>query len=309
MSELYESKKMFDQTKFIYNIFNIKSADFFNINIARDIPKFIQPYTVEIIEDETAKKCNAVAKDFFNQVHRQLLLGDKDGAYSIFGKHLKEPKENCLGYANSTNGRGLQELAYHAMEQILEKPHLVGEIEQIADLQLYVEQIMRDRISDMYTNVVRDVLNSYTLEQCKLHNMSHLIRSVAFGPYWDAEKHDWIEGATKPMLVIEDKPILLVPKTFLRGSYGPLVLYNNVMLPDLITADLKENVSSLIRTRKNGELYINKKDKNNELRKNGFVSSKSAMVEYAYTHKNCTKKLRKVLEENRQKRIQRKKHR
>lgn len=294
-----------NDTKNIYAIFGITNANFFNINIEKDIPKFIQPYTVECLSDEIAVRCNATALDFFNKVHERLENGDVRGAYNIFGKHLNEPKENCLGYASSTNGKGLNELAYYAMKQILDKPFLVGEIKQIADLQLYVEQIMQDRISDIYTNVTRKVLNDYTIEQCRLYNMTHLLQEREFGPYWDVETHQWITNSRQTMLVINNKPILLTPKAFLKGSFGPYKMYRNVLLTEWIKQDLLKNESSLIRERKNGEKYITKKEKDKEVRKTGFIPSKSEMVSFASIHLNATEVFRKILEEyrNRKKKI------
>ena len=287
-----------DITKNIYAIFGITNADFFNINIERDIPQFIQPYTVELLSGEVARKCNETALDFFNKVHKKLEDGDLDEAYKIFGEHLNEPKENCLGYANSTtNGKGLNELAYHAMEQILNKPFLVGEIKQIADMQLYVEQIMQDRISDIYTNVTRKILNDYTIEQCKLYNMSHLLQEREFGPYWDIETHQWVLESKQLMLVINNKPILLTPKAFLKGSFGPYRLYRNVLLAEWIREDLLKNESSLIKPRKNGEYYISKREKDKDLRAKGFIPSKSEMVLFASTHPGTTNTFRRILEE------------
>lgn len=288
-----------DNTKNIYTIFGITNADFFNINIEKDLPKFIQPYTVEYLSDEIALRCNATALDFFNKVHEQLEKGDVRGAYNLFGRYLNEPKENCLGYANSTNGKGLNELAYYAMKQILDKPFLVGEIKQIADLQLYVEKIMQDRISDIYTNVTRKVLNDYTIEQCRLYNMTHLLQERKFGPYWDVETHQWITDTKQIMLVINDKSILLTPKAFLKGSFGPYKMYRNILLTEWINQDLRKNESSLIRERKNGEKYISKTEKDKEVRKTGFIPSKSEMVAFASSHSNVTDGFRRILEEHR----------
>lgn len=296
-----------DITKNIYSIFNIKNAEFFNINIAEDTAKFIQPYTVENTNSEIARKCNATAVDFFNTVHDYLLKKDYNTANTIFSSHLKEPKENCLGYSgNNTSGKGLRDIAHYAMQQILDQPHLINEIKQIADLQLYVKNIMHDRISDLYTNVVRNELNNYTLEQCRKYNMMHLVKEVNFGSYWDAVQHTWTENAIKQMLVINEKPILLVPKNFLVGSYGPNTMYRNVFLVKLINEDLLKNESSLIKRRKNGETYISKKDKHKQLKMSNFKVSKEIMIQFAKENPNCTQKLRQVLEETRQKRLQNK---
>jgi len=294
-----------DLTKNIYAFWGVRNVNFYDINIEQDQPKFIQPYTVELLHDDTAIKCNKTVLDFFNQVHEKLLVKNLSGAYDIFGKYLNEPKENCLGYASSTNGKGLNDLAFYAMKQILDQPFLVEEIKQIADMQLYVEQIMQDRISDIYTNVTRKILKDYTIEQCKLYNMTHLLKERELGPYWDIKTHSWITNSKCFMLVIDNKPIILTPKLFLRGSFGPYKLYRNVLLKEWINQDLSRNESSLIKTRKNGEKYITKKEKDKEMRNGGFVPSKSEMVLFASDNLNTTKTLRKILEErrNRKKKI------
>ena len=284
----------------IYSIFNIKDADFYNINIEKDLPLFIQPYTVEKLDDDFARRCNIIAVDFFNTVHDKLIKGDFKEADKIFSSYLSEPKENCFGYSNSTAGKGLRELAHYAMHQILVQPHLINEIRQIADIQLYVDQIMHDRVSDIYTNVTRDALNDYTLLQCDKYGMSNFVKEVPFGPYWDVSSHEWVVGAKKNMLVINNKPILLTPKRFLKGSFGPNTMYRNLMLTRWIAEDLR-NGSSLIKTKKNGEQYITKKDKDQQLRSNNFIPSKKAIVEYAKLHPNCTQALRQILDESRKK--------
>lgn len=287
----------------IYTIFNIKNAEFYNINIAEDTAKFIQPYTVENLNTEIARRCNETAVDFFNSVHDCLLKKDYETADKLFSSHLREPKENCLGYSgNNTSGKGLREIAHYAMEQILDKPHLINEIKKIADLELYIKNIMFDRISDLYTNVVRNELNEYTLEQCKKYGMLKFVKMVPFGPYWDVGSHTWRENENKNMLVINNKPILLVPKDFLGGAFGPNTMYRNVMLTDFIKEDLRKNESPLIKKRKNGELYISKKDKHQELRRSNYKVSKNTIIEFAKSNPNCTQRLRNVLADLREKR-------
>lgn len=287
---------------FIFDVFHISSADFFNIDINHDTPKFIQPYTVENLSSDIAKECNDIAVDFFNTVHTELVNKNFKKAKELFCNYLTEPKENCLGYAQTnTKGKGIKEMAGYAMNIILNEPHLINEITHIADLQLYNEQLMHDRISDIYTNVTRLALNKYTLEQCKKYNMEHLISEQTINPYWDITTHSWVTNQKERMLVIDGKQILLVPKNFLQGSYGPILMYRHVILPTLIERDLFNNQSSLIRERRNGEKYITKKEKNFELRNTGFIPSKRVMIEFAKNNSSCTLKLRKQLEENRNK--------
>ena len=295
-----------DINKFIYKIFNIEDAEFFNINIEKDIAKFIKPYTVELLTHPTAKKCNATIIDFFETVRKELKSGNTEKGISLFSDNLKEPKENCLGYADkTTNGKGLRELAKYAMHQILDN-HLLDEITHLSDLQLYVEQIMYDRVSDIYTNVVRNVLNDYTLEQTRKYGMEKYIHKHSFGPYWDIVNHKWVVDEKKDMLVIDGKPILLIPEKFLQGSYNANTMYRNLVVKELIDDDLLKNVSPLIRTRKNGQQYIFKKEKIKDLKKLNFLPTKAEMINYAIEHNGATKRLRQILAENRYKRLMRK---
>lgn len=290
---------------YIYDIFGIKDAEFFNINTEQDIPVSVRPYTVEILGTKISKQCNETVLDWFNCVHDKMVNKDIECAINLFSQHLHEPKENCLGYSNNTtNGTGLATLATDAMHKILGAPHLIGAIGQIADLQLYVENIMYDRISDIFTNVARNDLNNYTLEQCEKYNMMHLVQIVNFGPYWDKNTHSWVLNEKKKMLVVNGKPILLTPKNFLRGSFDPNTMYTHVVLEDWINLDLRRNISPLIKEKKDGTAYIKKKDKRKEMKDKNFVPTKAFMVEYAKSHLNITKRLRQKLKEHRFKRLQ-----
>ena len=103
------------------------------------------------------------------------------------------------------------------------------------------------------------------------------------------------------MLVIDNKKILLIPKDFTVGYYGPSTLYNYEFLPKAIYKDIIKGESTLILRRKNGKPYITKKAKNNELRKKGFIPSKHEMVLFARDNPGITKQLRKTLQERRNK--------
>ena len=71
-------------------------------------------------------------------------------------------------------------------------------------------------MSDMTTNIIRKNLIEYTQNQCGLHNIP-MMDDVAVEPWWNPDAKLW-ERTYEKMLVIEDRAILLVPKSLVsRG--------------------------------------------------------------------------------------------
>lgn len=93
---------------------------------------------------------------------------------------MTEPRETCLGYAtNGVYGKGINELAQYIINQIYyEDNHLINEIKRIEDIKLYIDNVADDRVSDIYTNVIRGVLLRYTEEQCDLHGIPLVLQKA-----------------------------------------------------------------------------------------------------------------------------------
>lgn len=291
-----------NQTRFIYDIFNIKNADFYNIDINNDNYKFLKPYTIGHLESDVAIAADATAVHFFNNVRRKILSGNRSAAINVFSEHLKEPKETCFGYSKmGIDGRGIKALATDAMNKILNDPCMVKEITRIEDMQLYVDKIMYDRVSDIYTNVIRKILINYTHEQCIKYKMTKYLEKKKCKPYWDMDQNKWVHNELNDCLVINGKHILLVPQAFLKGSFGPSTMYRHEILPDLIKETIKQGQSSLIKERKDKSQYISIKDMDKDVRSKGYSPNKTEMLKYAKLKPGATEKLRAILEEKRKK--------
>lgn len=50
---------------FSYDVFNVKNADFYNVDFANDNRVFLNPYAIELLDNPVAKKATKVAVDFF----------------------------------------------------------------------------------------------------------------------------------------------------------------------------------------------------------------------------------------------------
>src|SRR5205085_1467183 len=97
-------------------------------------------------------------------------------------------------------------------------------VEHLEDCRIFIPGIDKDKVSDMTTNIIRGNLIRYTQQQCILHDIQ-MRANTATGPCWSRENCRW-EQYHDDMLVIDDSPILLVPKgivsfakTFGMGKY------------------------------------------------------------------------------------------
>jgi hypothetical protein len=96
---------------------------------------------------------------------------DYDRARSLFA-YMSEPKDNCLGISSqgTTNGKGLGELTTDLIvERIIESNAIeVDLVNNIEDIIIFVEDIDKDKLSDMCINILRYTLIEYTQNQCAL---------------------------------------------------------------------------------------------------------------------------------------------
>ena len=73
---------------FVYDEFGIEDADFYNLDLANDNPKFLNPYEIELIENPVAVKATKVAVDFFETVRQLLFAGKYEEAKRIFCNNM-----------------------------------------------------------------------------------------------------------------------------------------------------------------------------------------------------------------------------
>lgn len=235
--------------------------DFVDINSNADTPLFLDPFFLGIRTDKWSYDATLTVKSFFQKLLDLIRAGRKNEAKHLF-RHLHEPNATCLGLSiGRPKGSGVGgEDADKIYENLLESKAIqTGLIQDIEDNVLFVDNFGKDKLSDMTTNIIRKHLIDYTQAQCNLHNIQ-LNPSVPSGFYWSRQKNDWVSEYAD-QLVIDGKPILLVPKAIVSFSeeYTPERYYQHFVLNFLQNEHLDIN-SVLVRERKNGEKYVTKKD-------------------------------------------------
>ncbi|MEE1131469.1 MAG: hypothetical protein UHX00_07630 [Caryophanon sp.] len=260
--------------------------DFVDIDINKDLPLFLDPYFLSIRQDRWSQEANATLENFFQYI---LILFKKEKlieAENLF--KFTEPYETCLGVSkNSVRGKSLgKDDAKKLFQYIVDSEALNdGLISNVNEIKIFVENIGHDKISDLCTNVIRKHLIEYTKSQCSLYNIK-LTKNVATKEYWDSSNLEWT-SSYENMLVINDTPILLVPKSIVcrkRGFfYGSEKYARHFVLNFLVNEELKLN-SSLVKRRKlkNGEVKTS--IAKNDVAKKHNVYNKSFLRNFTKQH-------------------------
>lgn len=273
-------------------------ADFLNVDFSNDNPYFLNPYHIETLKHPLARIATQIAIDWFESTRLRIIDKDFVGAREIFCKYLSEPKETCLGYSSSgICGKGIRDMAEYILYTIYQDKSLLYKvIRRIEDVKLFVKHVGDDRVSDIYTNVIRKVLINYTKEQCDYYGIPTVCAPSKM--YWDIESHNWKSSYEQHLIWSKDRQTkLLIPKCFVNGgAYNNSRLNRFIIVPALIDNELKNNPHSpLIRHRKDGTSYITKKSMTATLTAQNIVLDKDYARQFAIDNPNCIINLKNIL--------------
>lgn len=234
--------------------------DFVDIDSERDMRLFIDPYAISIRNDEWSQRCNLHINSFFQTALDHIRTNRQQEAKRLLNG-LGEPNETCLGLSSENpRGRGVSgKQALDLYDKLSESQAArSGLLSELADCDLFVEGIGRDKISDITTNIIRTLLVEYTQKQCELHNIA-LTGTVASGKLWNVENQSWDQQHVA-LPVINGKKILLVPKSIVRFRLclDGQEYYNHYVLNFLQDEHLNAN-SSLVTVLKKGTRKVHKK--------------------------------------------------
>lgn len=160
--------------------------DFVDITPGTDIPLFIDPYSASIRTDEWSIKCNLHIRSFFQTLINYIRSNHVNEAKNLLN-YLHEPNETCLGLSSANpNGRRVGGKQASDLYQNLLKSQAAktGLLSELAECDLFIEGIGRDKISDITTNIIRKLLIEYTQQQANLLGIE--LTEVASGFLWDS---------------------------------------------------------------------------------------------------------------------------
>lgn len=161
-----------------------------------DEKRFVDMYT---IIHKNSKKDGYEYKDriikkvktYFEEVLNAVRNNDSE-KLSYLSQYTHEAKYTSLGYSLSGPGKGFGEDKFTFLVSSIRSSQAYNSnlISDILDVELYVDNVGVDIISDLVTNLIHDVLSEYTLKKVNELAMAHKIRYVKMN-YWNEQSRKW----------------------------------------------------------------------------------------------------------------------
>ena len=235
--------------------------DFVDIDLYGDIPLFINSNLIRNYDLEHRMKMADTMDSFFTFL-LNALVNDLDDIAKDLCLHLSEINETHLGLSRGkSQGKGVGPKNAIKIFKYLKESDAIkkGVLENIEDLRLFIKKFDKDMLSDMITNILKKQLLDYTIEQCNLLNIQ-LTPNIPSGYYWDNENYKWTQKYMD-RLVIEGKPIVLIPKRIVNYSDDyTSQKYKQHFVLNFLQEDNIKNQTSLVQLRKDETPYVTKKD-------------------------------------------------
>jgi hypothetical protein len=192
-------------------------TDFHNIHLAQEEIDFAIPYLDEDIPfcvDPFLLWKSPSQQD--NALHSALISSFNHLGYlSLHGK-----SEVGLGFSATRKG---SRIGPKMAKEILNLFTMIPEIKKngfvhFEEIQLYVDHISKDRISDITCSFLNSFLIDYTIDQCKKYNIP--TEDILINNVYDQRRNTFAESekAQLPVNPETKDPILLVPKRWLRKA-------------------------------------------------------------------------------------------
>lgn len=234
--------------------------DFVDISLQTDNLLFVDPFALAQRLDRWSHECHLSLIAFFQRIIDDIRVGRNDHARELL-LHLREPNETRLGFSSHRpQGAGIGSLQAVQLFEALRDSSAVqtGFLSSLEECELMIDGIGRDKISDLTTNIIRGHLLEYTKDQCMLHGVQ--TQQVALPACFDPHQLIWV-ARYADLPVSRQNPVVLVPKAIVRGNpaYDYQRYYRHSVLPFLQAEHIHAS-SALVRTLKNGEFRVYKKD-------------------------------------------------
>jgi hypothetical protein len=118
-------------------------------------------------------------------------------------------------YGKGATSDELTQLFFEFYKIVRKNPHISS---NPLALCMYIKNFGKDKMSDLITNIIRQLLHKFTIAQCSLWNIPLSKKKHSIGYYWDYRNLSWKELCDNT-LEIDGRNFLLVPKKIVRSRY------------------------------------------------------------------------------------------
>lgn len=247
-----------------------EEVDFAIPFLDEDIPLYVDPFLLWKINSQQDNSLHTSIVNLFNQLGHLYLKGKEYETRKILIE-LSECNEVGLGNSKTRKGKKIGE---KTADEILNLFKVIPQLnnqgfQHFEEIQLLVDNISKDRISDISCSLIKSFLIDFTIDQCQKLNIPIEKCSVPIYNY----KYLKIEmdETYLPVNPENSEPIILTPKRWLK--YVPWINYDdyfkNYYIKDIDKAfDGKLNRVQILNFNRNNynlvKSYITLKEQNNK---------------------------------------------
>lgn len=269
---------------------------FVDFDLKSDVPLYIDPYAITKDPSDLAARCHNIIRSYFQALLDAIRGENRQEIRRLIRGHFSEPDEIHLGVSRvARKGRGIGQRQEDQIVEALAKSDAArkGVIQAIQELELHIDGIGPDKISDLVGNLLLSELAQYTGEICQ--EFAVATRPCAVNGFWDPKWKEWTGGYFNlPAKNTHD--YILVPKRFIRRDRdltNHREFYDKYVL-EVIQREMLNASDSLVQTLKNGNRRVTKKSLKEDPR---FKPNKAFISQFIIAHPNAIAQYRKELKE------------
>ena len=238
-----------------------------------DIPLYIDPFLLWKSPSQQDYSLHNSVVNSFNHTGSEYLKGNEDNAIQTL-IDASECDEIGLGDSKEKKGRRIGESLAREILNLFKNIPQVNKsgFTHFEEIQLFVNNIGRDRISDFTANFIKSFLIDFSIDQCNKLQIPTEKTSVVV---YDYKTHRFIyEEVSLPQNPNNKQPIILVPKRWLR--YIPYINFEEYFDKQFVKDDdkLLSRIEVLDFNRQNYDAviaYVQAKERQQEDCKNDLL--------------------------------------
>ncbi|WP_333852803.1 hypothetical protein [Epilithonimonas sp.] len=199
-----------------YNVpFSQEEVDFAIPFLDEDIPLYVDPFLLWKSPSMQDNSLHTVLVNSFNSLGHNYIKGNTNDSINIL---IQSSECEEVGLGNSKTKQG-KKISLKESSKILELFKNIPQIHKsgfthFEEIQLFVENISKDRVSDITCNIIKSWLIDYTISQCDKHNIPIEKSKINVFDYKSGkfkEEETWL-----PENPNTKSPIIFTPKRWLR---------------------------------------------------------------------------------------------
>lgn len=194
--------------------------DFIDINLhKKDNLLFLDPRLVSYNSDKFSKEMDKYLRKYWGVLIAEIKKENFSQVFKLM-RGLAEPKETHLGFSEKKQsgnsvGNKLKPQFIRELFSLINNTN--SHVTNLEDIEFFIDRVGEDRISDITTKIVKQVLIDFTIEECRKHNLK--THTFLQKDIWNFENGEW-ESKFVDLPSFDSKPIILIPKNIVRLKGG-----------------------------------------------------------------------------------------